>query len=415
MVQNMSEFDTLREALVAAAETAATNFGRPVTGILYTQAGRNFVSTALPARMVVSMARRDSTARKDDPREHRNRPLDHSHVREIATYLREQQVYLLPPIVLNASHKLPMFVQRTQTSTKPCAFVLPPDEYLYITDGQHRIEALKQALLHRPEMERDAIGVTIIEESDLDQVHQDFFDAAQVMPLAKSLLVEYDGREPLNWLTRDLIASVSILAGRVEKIGRTVGKNSLMLFTSNQVKQGVLQLLVGDWTLYAGAMNRQAEQILAPAKDLWAQRLRAFLEAFTKHNTQWSQVTRAPLSEGSVLDVPHLRERYLHFSGAGLLVIGGVGHAILDKPGSTDGHLSSEQEAQVAALADLDWTRTGALWQGNVVGPQGNITPHKNNVALAVAKVKIHLGLPITPKERESMQARREAELARAL
>jgi hypothetical protein len=42
------EFDTLQEAFNAAAEAAMTSFGRPVSGILYTQGGRRFISTSLP-------------------------------------------------------------------------------------------------------------------------------------------------------------------------------------------------------------------------------------------------------------------------------------------------------------------------------------------------------------------------------
>src|SRR5438093_10505238 len=105
-------------------------------------------------------------------------------------------------------------------------------------------------MTQRPELEQDSVGVTIIEEADIDKGHQDFFDAAQVKPLAKALLVEYDGREPVNWLAKEVGNSARVFKGRVERFG-SVGKNSLKLFTTNQVKQGVLQLVVGDWSIYA--------------------------------------------------------------------------------------------------------------------------------------------------------------------
>ena len=87
-------------------------------------------------------------------------------------------------------------------------------------------------------------------------------------PLAQALLVEYDGREPTNWLAKEVSTRSAVFQGRIERIG-SVGKNSLMLFTNNQVKQGVLQLVVGDWSLYGGEMQKQAEQAINPAKDLW--------------------------------------------------------------------------------------------------------------------------------------------------
>ena len=187
--------------------------------------------------------------------------------------------YLVPPIILNAAQPLQTFVYRGSAATRPCVFVLPPEEYLYVTDGQHRLEALRQAMTQRPELEHDAVGVTIIEEADIDKVHQDFFDAAQVKPLAKAPLVEYDGRELVNWLAREVSNAAHVFKGRVERIGN-VGKNSLMLFTTNQVKQGVLQLVVGDWSLYGDAMQKQAEQAVDPAKNLWKERLIDFFNLF---------------------------------------------------------------------------------------------------------------------------------------
>lgn len=400
-------FKDLQSAMVAAAQAAMVSFGTPVAGILYSQAGRSFISSSLPVRMLLSMSRRDSTGKKDDPALHRNRPLSQAHVKEIAEYLRTEPRYLVPPIMLNAAFALQPFVVDTPSPAKPCYFVLPPEQYLYVTDGQHRLEALRQLIQEKPEMQDDSVGVTIVQEDDIDKVHQDFYDAAQAAPLAKALLVEFDGREPLNALTRYVSSNARILHGRVEKIG-TVGKNSLMLFTTNQVKQGIYQLLVGDWSLYASAIQKQAQQILAPAQVLWQERVMSFLDEFAMCNREWRQVVDNPLDQGWSVDIPNLRQNYLHFSGGGLLVLGGVGHSILED-GSPDGTLSNHQKELIENLASLDWSRRGDLWQGYLVGPQGNITPHKNHIALAVAKVKVALNLPRTEKEVKQLERARQS------
>jgi DNA sulfur modification protein DndB len=405
------EFDTLQEAFNAAAEAAMTSFGRPVSGILYTQGGRRFISTGLPIKMLLTLARRQSETKKEEPNKTRNRPLDQGHVREIAEYLRSASEYLVPPIILNAAQPLQTFEYRGSAATRPCVFVLPPEEYLYVTDGQHRLEALRQAMTQRPELEHDSVGVTIIEEADIDKVHQDFFDAAQVKPLAKALLVEYDGREPVNWLAREVSNAAHVFKGRVERIGN-VGKNSLMLFTTNQVKQGVLQLVVGDWSLYGEAMQKQAEQTVDPAKNLWKERLINFFNEFTEENDQWHEVAERPLESGLSTDIPGMREKYLHFTGAGLLVLCGVGHAIMEVNASPDGSLTPEQKDLVRQLASLDWSRRASLWQGYLIGPQGNVTPQKNHIILAVAKVKKALGLPGTTKETSALQRAEEEQPA---
>lgn len=400
-------YGNMQDAFVAAASAAAMSYGKPVTGILYSQAGRSFISSSLPVRMLLSVARRDSAGKKDDPAKHRNRPLAPPHVAEIAQYLRTEPRYLVPPIMLNAAFELQTFMVESPLQSKLCVFVLPPEEYLYVTDGQHRLEALQQVIREKPEMESDSVGVTIVQEGDINKVHQDFYDAAQAAPLSKALLVEFDGREPLNALTRHVSLNSRILRGRVEKIGN-VGKNSLMLFTTNQVKQAIYQLLVGDWSLYASAIQKQAQQILGPAHELWENRVMNFLDEFAVHNPQWKQVIDNPLEAGESVDIPRLRQNFLHFSGGGLLVLGGVGHTIL-KGGAPDGSLSSQQKELIADLAGLDWSRTGALWQGYLVGPQGNITPHKNHIALAVAKIKEALSLPRTDKETKLLERVRQA------
>ena len=327
---------------------------------------------------------------------------------EIAEYLRAEPQYLLPPIMLNAASPLQVFVFDAGAPTKPCIFVLPSDEYLYVTDGQHRLEALRQVVQEKPEMAEDSIGVTIVEEDDIDKVHQDFYDAAQAAQLSPSLLVEYDGREPLNALTRYISSNASVLRGRVERIGN-VGKNSLMLFSTNQIKQAMYQFLVGDWSLYASAIEKQAQQILTPAQELWRARILNFLEEFTFHNHEWKEVGDKPLESGLTTDIPGMRQAYLNFSGGGLLVLSGVGHAILED-GTSDGMLSIWQKTMIEHLAQLDWARNSKLWHGYLVGPQGNITPHKNHIALAVAKVKEHLNLELTEKDARTIERAREAE-----
>lgn len=399
---SMQEFNSFQEMSLAAAEAAAVSFGRPISGVLYTQGGRRFISTGLPVRMLLSLARTDSATKKGDPAEARNRPLDNGHVREIINYLTTEEKYLVPPIMLNASQRLQVFAYRTPSETKPCVFVLPHDEYLYVTDGQHRLEALRQSVEARSDLGDDAVGVTIIEESDLDKVHQDFFDAAQVKPLAKALLVEYDGREPMNWLAKEVSTESPIFHGRIERIG-SVGKNSLMLFTNNQVKLGVWQLIVGDWSIYSAARLKQAGQTVAPAKGLWLKKILAFFEAFTAANRQWNAVALRPLESGLTTDIPAFRDNYIHFTGGGLLVLCGVGHTILDLDPMSEGTLSDEQTQHIQRLAELDWSRTSSLWAGGLVSPQGSITPHKGNVVLAVARAKSEIGLSLSQREQDAM------------
>ena len=380
-----------------------TSFGRPIFGLLYTQAGRNFISASLPVDALLSVAQRDSVKKGEgNPGDHRNRPLDRGHVREIVSYLQTEPKYLIPPIMLNSAERLQVFAYDSAESrngiSKPCVAVLPLNHQLYVTDGQHRLEALREAIQQSPEIKDDSIGVTIVEEPDVDKVHQDFYDAAQAMPLAKAILVDYDGRAPLNWMTKAVAYSTPVFDGRIERIGN-VGKNSLMLFTTNQIKQAVLQFVVGDWSLYAKAMEQRAEQSITAAQELWRERIIQVLDQFSNANEEWSEVKSKPLSSGLPVDIPGKRESHLHFLGVGLLVLSGVGHSIIADDDLQDASLNPRSQNLVHQLANLDWSRTSDLWRGNVASEQGKISTQKDIVALAVAKCKVAIGIELSTKE----------------
>ena len=394
--------ETSQEANAAAQEAANASIGRAVPGIFYQQGDRRFISAALPTRILLSIARRDSATKQGDPSKNRNRPLDNKHVNEIATYLATRSDYLIPPITLNASKPLQIFAMQTQTGIHPCTFVLPDNEFLYVTDGQHRLEAVRQSVDQGVGLDSDGIGVTVIEEANLDKVHQDFFDAAQVKPLQRSLLVEYDGQEPLNLLTKDVRDSAAIFKGRVELIGN-VGKNSLMLFTTHQIKQALLNFVVGDWSLFSGALYKQATPTVSAGQELWKDRAVNVLNEFAAHNTEWSSIIESPVDSGP--KIPDLRARFLHFTTAGLLVICGVAHTIRDTGAQRNGQLSDTQKDLIHQLAAVDWRRSSPLWAGYLVDSRGVVANLRGNIVLAIARVKRELNLPLMEKEEKAILA----------
>ena len=394
------EFDTFDEARQRGSEEASTIFAMAIPGVLYRQGERNVFSSSLPLHLAVKIATIDSAKKKGDPSQYRNRPLDNGHVKEIAKYLERPGKFVLPSITFNTNKRMRVFTVNYDAPAKAGVFLLSLGDPFYVTDGQHRLKAIEEALRQRPGLASDAIGVTFIEEANLDQIHQDFVDCAQSKSIGAALLVEYDGREPLNMLTRLVGRDTQVLDGKVEKVGN-VGKNSSMLFTSNQVKQGMLHALVGDWSLYNDDMREKAQEKIdeVGVPEVVAKRMVEFLDAFTEFNDQWCDVKDD--AGAGLVDIPALRADYLHFTGAGLLVICGVGHSILgaEAPGWASGGFSYEQRELVERLAGIDWSKSSPLWKGNLVGDQGNVTPHKVAVVLAVAKVKRDLGISLTDKE----------------
>lgn len=405
----LHEYPTLEAAQAAANAMAMNGFSLAIAGTFYMQGNRRFISTVLPLDVLFDLTIRPHARKrgepKQDPADTRNRPLDPSHVKDISIYLRKNDLYLMPPVIMNSSAPLDIFVVASTAATRPCVLVLPKREALYVTDGQHRVEGLRQASDEKKDLYQDAIGVTLIEEMDLQRIHQDFYDAAQTKKLEPSLLVEYDGRSEGNALVRKLIDQVPLFAERTERLSNTIGKNSLMLYSTNQIKQGLFHLILGEVKGKNAAVLERINQKIGPAYGPWERCAIAFFARMTALNPAWQAVLQSPLGDGRVSDpVPEMRSQYVHFAAGGLNVLCAVGHAILMLEETISDTFTPQQEAQLAQLAQLDWSREGDLWQGHLVSTSGTITPHRGNLALAIAKVKEHLGLPLTKKDQATLE-----------
>lgn len=393
--------DTIQEAFLRVAEAAAHVNGRSCAGILYRQGERRFICTSLNMGFLVSLIRKvEIPSRKEgkiNVANTRNRPLDRRHRDEIAEYLvKERTYYILPPILLSSEEPLQIFSVKTPATAEMCLFVLPREDHLLVTDGQHRVEGIREALKRDLRLKDDSIAVALVEEADIDQAHQDFYDAAQVKALPASLLVQYDQREPIHRLTKDLVREVPIFKDRIQQIGNSISKGSRDLFTNNQVKRAVAYLVSGS------DKEGIASHVVQQGPELWKNRVAHFFAVFTQENAQWGALANRQRERGQVDDVIGMREKYLHFTTAGLLIMSIVGHSIfkVSEFAPDQEQMTPEQITLVTRLArDVDWLRSNPMWRGSVVSEDDGVNPQRGPVAIAVAKVKAFLGLALTSHE----------------
>lgn len=412
-------FPTLTESISAAQEMAMAKDGLAFPGILYYQGGRRIVTATLSCHRLSSMfpivkATASKDLHKVDPQTARNRPIVEDHVKTIKEYLVTQEQYLLPPILLNAVVPLEIFVYTTSQNAPftPCYFVLPPNYQLHITDGGHRIQALKRAIDEdtTDKFGRDAVAVSIIEESDLVKTHQDFYDAAQVRPIPPALLVEFDAREPINGLTRDLVRELPLFMDRTLRIGKSVAPKSPMMFTNNNIRRFAITMVTGE----EGKEEQAAFALIR--REMWRKRLVGFLQVFARENPQWRYVSDRPKDTGESTDMQGFREKFLHFSSGGLMVIGGVGHAILADCTVNQEELSASQEDLVTKLArDVDWSRENPIWQRSVVRENAKgkmtITAARGQLATAIADVKRIIGITLDDGDHRALRKSHDVSL----
>jgi len=406
------EFDTMEQAERAANEFGLNNSTTALRGTHYHQGGRDFVQLVLPMSKLFDLTRRSPRPKrgepKPDPATTRQRPLDPPHVHEIVTYLRKNDTYLIPPIIVNSAVELHIFVVKAENVTKPCILVLPDTDALYITDGQHRVEALREATdgaEAKKELWHDAIGVTLIEETDIQRIHQDFYDAAQTKKLEPSLLVEYDGRSMGNALARDISTTVPLFKERTERFTNSISQNSLMLYSTNHIKLGCFFLVLGETKGKAANVLERVNQKISPAYDSYVRCLQAFFAHMCTHNVQWRKIIESPIAAAKVIDpVPDFRLHYLHCVAGGLNVMCAVGHSILSMQETITADFTAAQEAKLTELATFNWRRDNPLWRGGIVSTSGTITPHRGNLQLAIALVKEQLDLTLASGDQSALK-----------
>ena len=138
VVKPLHEYPTIEHAQMAASAQANAEMSHALPGNFYEQGGRRFISFVLPLdklfKVTIQPDRPKKGAPKPDPATTRNRPLDSSHVREIMSYLRKNETYLIPPIIVNSSDSLNIFVGPSQVFY-PSLYLCTPQGGIPLRNG----------------------------------------------------------------------------------------------------------------------------------------------------------------------------------------------------------------------------------------------------------------------------------------
>lgn len=320
---------------------------------IYEQGRRTHLAFSVSMNLLLEIARLQNA----------NRPLIPNHVDEIARYLVETKDYILPPFVFNSSTPIKVFAFG-MSAVKFGYAVIPSELILYVTDGQHRLKAIEKALPERPELRNDGATVLVVQEDDIDKIHQDFADCAKNKPIPPALLAAFDISNPLAELTRQLSRELVIFNGRIDKTSKSVGKATNYLFTMNQLQIGVAEFLFGS----------SRKQVLKSCSiqvnnefNLQLEKVKTFYRGFAEINESWKQLLK-PASETGNLDLYSWRQERIDFTTIGLQIISRVGHHIFFSKGFTE----QQRFTLLEALASLDYKRDSALWENSLVVDDGN-------------------------------------------
>lgn len=349
------------EAQNQAFADSTTSGSRVLLGHVYKQGGRTHLVFSLPCTMLLELAKLQSAEakkNKSNADEVINRPLITQHVNDIAKYLLETDQYILPPFIFNSNTPFKVFTY----GTGPIKFgyaVIPSNVELYVTDGQHRLKAIEKVLPEKPSLRNDSVTVLVVQEMDIDQIHQDFADCAKNKPIPPALLAAFDITDTLSKLTRTITKDLVIFNGRIDKISRSIGKDTAYMFTMSQLRIGVAEFLFGS------SRKQVIESRSGQSKSEFLsmlERLKIFYTEFAQNNDTWRLLLQ-PAPQTINLNLYELRQQRVDFNTVGFQVISRVGHFIFFGREFTD----LQREALIKALASLDYSRDSILWENSIV------------------------------------------------
>ncbi len=394
------EVNEPRKPSEAAQDEASNTGGIVLPGVLFRQGSRYCIGTAIHMRRIrTRMVEVDAAKAKGTVKDvlaATNRPTMNDHVRNIADYIKNNVggQYILPPMTLNVQQPISVYKPHYANDYGAVYVVIPETARLSVTDGGHRTKAILEAYEamneeQRAEFDRDAVSVMITLEGTLNKIHQDFADCSKTKPLPKSQLAAYDRRNPANGLVLDLIEACPLFVDKIDSSSKTLSSQSAQLFLTNQVRQLVKELLVGDYALADDQFEAKALSLLGsnstePYKTSRTKFVE-FMSIVTDAIPVLSEIAALPPGVPRNIIQERRREGWICLTATGMVIIGRIGHELFKKQ-------KSDWQEYAKRLGRVDWSRDGELWNGNIVR-DGKITTQRAPVRTAVDNVRRAIGL----------------------
>ena len=383
---------SLEDALRAAMSVAAETHRELMPVRLFLQGTRQMVSGVMPVKVALRVLMHNSAEKgmtADEALHKTNRPFMKEHAEGFANYLikalGKDEHFIIPPLTLNSTGELHIYVPKQAGSTGSGYAVLPDETSIYITDGQHRYRGLQEAArklrltgLDQALMNTGVPFMMTI-ESDDQQVHQDFADAGKTKALPPSLLAVYDVRQPANGAVMEIAERVDLFKGRINATATSIGASSPHVFLVNQVRQFVKHSLTGSTGASELTFSEEAENAMTnrESRERWISSRVAFLNVMTEIVPDWTEVAKLSPPGGS--DAAFVKDRTkeiknrqnVPLNGAFLTTLGLVSHKVLRTTTSKqfdEAQLMEQLRERLKPFHEIDWSRSeGNIWDGNIV------------------------------------------------
>lgn len=242
------------------------------------------------------------------------------------------------------------------------------DAEFFITDGQHRTAAIKEALEQDPTLENEHISVVFYVGKTLQQ-RQKIFRDLNLFPVktGKSYGVLF-GNSPEEQLTNQVAKQCDFFNGVISFEDGNLGPRSSKLFKHSSLHAANLEL-------FPEVNEKNLEKTIKSAVEYW--------------NTVADNMNTWRLAKNHDLP-PNDRKEYVNFSAIVLKCLGQLGNQLLTQ---------KSYKHTLKKLKKIDWRRTNKNnWEGRCFS-QGRMVHNNTAALLTLASIKKNLELNLTPKE----------------
>lgn len=332
------------------------------------QAGHEYYSVMCPLKRLKRIFTFDETILL--PEDRAQRSLNPSRIPQITSYIHNNRENYTFSSLTACIDGLCSFnaISEEGHGANIGTLLVDEDAEFYITDGQHRTAAIKQALEEDPSLADESISVVFFVSKSLKE-RQKIFRDLNLYPVktGKSYGVLF-GNSPDEILTNRVAKECEFFNGVISFDEGNLGPRSSKLFKHSS-------LYAANQSMLAEITKDNLETQVKVAIDFW--------NCVSTNLNVWQ------LAKANQLP-PNERSEYVNFSAIVLKSLGMLGNQLI---------LQKAWKRKLTKLKTLDWRRNNKQnWEGRCIN-QGRMSHSNTAAVLTLNTIKKHLKLPLTDKE----------------
>ncbi|MDA8030040.1 MAG: DNA sulfur modification protein DndB [Alphaproteobacteria bacterium] len=242
-----------------------------------------------------------------------------------------------------------------------------------LNDGQHRKHAIESALKQKPDLRSESISIMFVQDTDLKRCQQMFADLNKnAMKPSKSLNILYDHRDSFSQFVVKLTKNVEAFKGRVDYEKTSIGNRDTNAFTLNGVLDSTKKLLG------RGRVRKLNDE------EKWI--VEKFWNTLSDILPEWQHLIKGTMTPRD------LRGMFVNTNTNCLNALGIVGRVI------REAH-PDDWVKKMTLLRKIDWSRSNALWDGNLM-QDGKLVRTTVGIEMGADAILKECGIPHTTKKR---------------